>query len=73
LIFGILNEANKAISWSEFERIPMAISNLSLPFGMFFNMTKVAQVKKVADAKQRGAVPNGFQFQSQHEIAYVIE
>jgi hypothetical protein len=45
---------------------------LSLPFGMFF-MTKGALVKNVVDAKLRGAVTHRFQFQSQHEIAYVIE
>ena len=39
--------------------------------GLF--MTKVALVKSVADAKLRGAAPNGFQFQSQHEILNGLE
>ena len=38
-----------------------------------FFMTKVALVKSVADAKLRGAAPNGFQFQSQHEILNGLE
>ena len=38
-----------------------------------FLMTKVALVKNVADAKLKGAAPNGFQFQSQHEIPNGLE
>ena len=45
---------------------------LTLRLACFF-MTKVALVKNVAEAKLRGAAPNGFLIQSQREILNSLE